>query len=98
MFQELHKPILDSKVNKWYIAAKGVGAVLTINNEIVMIYNSSVLDWYYETEAIAFRALHLYYDSNGKGYDFPYHDEFMEAHNMAGLILVDVKSEVMRFE
>ena len=38
MFQELHKPILDSRVNKWYIAAKGLGAVLTNNNEVVMIY------------------------------------------------------------
>ena len=54
--------------------------------------------FYFDTEAEAYRAMHAYYEFYNKGNEFPYHNEFMSAHHMNGVLDSTIESQTMVFD
>ena len=54
--------------------------------------------FYFDTEAEAYRAMHAYYEDHNKGNEFPYHNEFMSAHHMKGVLGSTIESQPMVFK
>ena len=96
----------DLKYNgKWFVHAKAVGTwwsvrALTTDNppEVHEPDVDNAERYYFDTEAEVYRAMHAYYEFHNKGHEFPYHNEFMSAHHMKGVLDTGVKSQTMVFE
>ena len=54
--------------------------------------------FYFDTEAEAYRAMHAYYEDHNRGHEFPYHNEFMSAHHMKGVLGSTIESQPMVFK
>ena len=87
-------------IGKWFVHSVNFGLALT-NDDPPEVHEPDINNperFYFDTEAKVYRAMHAYYEFYNRGHAFPYHNEFMSAHHMKGVLDSTIESQTMVFD